>query len=313
MKMALMLDNFGSDLEYNLDLAQKHGYEEVEIPTGNWCESPAVDIDNLLGNKSSRDKLQEEVGKRGIEICALNCSGNQLAPNEEGKRHAEVVDKTFRLAELLSVKKVVMMSGLPGGCKEDRCPNWVVSSWPRETQAMLEYQWDVAVKYWEKAVKLAQNCGIEKVALENHGYHLVYNTQTLQKLRGLVGTTIGMNVDPSHMFWMGGDPILMLRALGKAVYHIHAKDVRIERHLSGINGLLETKFITRFAERSWNYVAVGHGHDILWWKEFFAVANMIGYDGAVALELEDASMDIPTALEKSTQVLKMALPKPQRS
>ncbi len=309
MEMALMLDNFGNSLEDNLSLAQKYGYRALEIPTGNWCESPAVDIDNLLNSKVSRDKLTEQLRKKDMHICALNCSGNQLAPNEKGKRHAEVVDKTFRLAEILSVKKVVMMSGLPGGCKEDRCPNWVTASWPRETQSMLEYQWETAAKYWEKAVKRAQDCGIEKVALENHGYQLVYNTDTMLKLRGLVGKTVGMNLDPSHMFWMGGDPILMLRALGSAVYHIHAKDVRIERHLSGINGLLETKFITRFAERSWNYVALGYGHDELWWKEFFSVANMIGYDGEVALELEDASMDIPTALEKSTKILKAALPK----
>ncbi|MFP3393774.1 TIM barrel protein, partial [Brevibacillus sp. SIMBA_076] len=91
---------------------------------------------------------------------------------------------------------------------------------------MLQWQWnEVAFPYWEKAVKTAHEHGVRKVAIENLGCNLVYNPETLFKLRNEVGDTIGMNFDPSHLFWMGGDPIAALRALGSAVYHIHAKDV----------------------------------------------------------------------------------------
>jgi sugar phosphate isomerase/epimerase len=74
-------------------------------------------------------------------------------------------------------------------------------------------------------------------------------------------------------------------------------------------GVLDTKTIDCFSNRSWNYVALGHGHDTSWWKEFFSVLSMVGYDGPVSLEMEDLTMDPLTALKKSTQVLKEALPK----
>jgi sugar phosphate isomerase/epimerase len=309
VKLSLLTDGLGNNLEFVLDTAHKLGYEAIEVATGNWCASPVIDLDELLESKVSRERFLDALKSRNLEICALNCSGNQLAPGELGKKHEAVVEKTFRLAELISVDKIVMMSGLPGGGPDDKHSNWVVSSWPQETWEILEYQWSVAVKYWEKAVKRAENCGVKRIALENHGFQLVYNTETLLKLRNMVGTVVGMNVDPSHMFWMGGDPILMLRALGDAVYHIHAKDVLIEHNISGINGLLDTKIIKKNSERSWNYTALGFGHDICWWKEFFIVAKMIGYDGAVSLEMEDVSMDPLMVVTKSTQVLKMALPK----
>jgi len=72
---------------------------------------------------------------------------------------------------------------------------------------------------------------------------------------------------------------------------------------------LDTKTIDEFSTRSWNYVALGHGHEVGWWKEFFSVLSMVGYDGSVSLEMEDLTMDTLTALKKSTHVLKEALPK----
>ena len=99
---------------------------------------------------------------------------------------------------------------------------------------------------------------------------LVYNPETLLRLREAVGPMIGMNLDPSHLFWMGGDPIEAARVLGEhgAIYHIHGKDSRPERRYWQPNGMLDTKPIDAFARRSWNYVAVGAGHDAKWWKEF---------------------------------------------
>lgn len=202
-----------------------------------------------------------------------------------------------------------MMSGLPGGGPEETTPNWITTCWPLENMQILEWQWnDVALPYWQRMVKQASEHGIERIAIENHASHLVYNPETLMKLRAEVGVMVGMNFDPSHLLWMGGDPIRAARFLGDAVYHVHAKDTRIERGMAEINGTFETKFFDRTAERSWNYVGLGHGHDVSWWKEFFSVLSMGGFKGNVTLENEDLTMDPLTALMKATQVLKEALP-----
>lgn len=307
MELSLLTDGFGPDSEYVFGLASQHQYTEVEIATCNWCSEPLVDMDELISSSVARERLQESLKQHNLTICALNCSGNQLAPGERGRLHAKNVLKTFQCAEKLGVQKIVMMSGLPGGGPKDEYINWVVASWPEETQEILNYQWEVTLAYWEKTVRQAKECGIQKIALENHAYQMTYNVETLLKLRNAVDPIIGMNVDPSHCFWMGGDPIMMLRSLGPAIHHIHAKDARIESCVAGTNGLLEAKPIDCCATRAWNYATVGYGHSLGWWKRFFSEAKIMGYDGVVSVEIEDKTMSGETALKKATEVLRQAV------
>jgi sugar phosphate isomerase/epimerase len=306
-----MTDSLGSfSFGEMLDAAEKMGFESLEFGCGNWSAAPHLELDSLLGDAVKRSSFQDAIRRKGLRIEALNCSGNQLAPNQEGAAHQAVVEKTFRLAELLDVKTIVMMSGLPGGGPGETIPNWITTSWPPETTDILAWQWEeVAFPYWEKTVQEAKDRGVERIALENHGRQLVYNPSTLMRLRERIGPMIGMNLDPSHLFWMGGDPVSAARSLGPAVYHVHAKDVRIERGLSERDGLMDTKTIDEFAFRSWNYVALGFGHDALWWRDFFAVLAMIGYEGPVSLEMEDRSMDQYTGTAKSVDFLKTVLPR----
>lgn len=307
MKISYIPDSLGfMPFEEMLDKVKSLGINALEIPTGNWSKAPHLNLDELISSKIAREKYMDELKKRDIEIIALNCSGNPLAYEKE----MEVTKKTFRLAEILGVKKIVMMSGLPAGCKEDKTPVWITTSWPPETQDILKYQWEeVAIPTWNKLVKDAENCGITSIALENHGYQLVYNPETLLRLRGEVGNMIGMNMDPGHMFWMGGDPIEAVRELGEALYHIHGKDSRLERRMVEVNGVLDTKTIERFKERSWNYVAVGCGHGLQWWKEFFSVCRMVGYNDYVSLEMEDMTMTPLEGVKTSIDTLRLSISK----
>ncbi len=136
---------------------------------------------------------------------------------------------------------------------------------------------------------------------------MIHNPASMLSLREHVDPVIGMNFDPSHHFWMGGEPIAAVRYLGHAIHHMHAKDVRLERTLVEANGLIDTYRMDEIAKRSWNYVALGH--DVQYWKEFFAVARLVGYDGPVSLEMEDMGMEPMTGAKKSLHTLKLALPR----
>lgn len=92
-----------------------------------------------------------------------------------------------------------------------------------------------------------------------------------------------------------------------AIYHIHGKDSRPERRYWQPNGMLDTKPIDAFARRSWNYVAVGAGHDAKWWKEFFSVVRMSGYNDEISLEMEDLTLSMLDGHLASLQVLREAL------
>jgi sugar phosphate isomerase/epimerase len=312
MRLCLNTDGLANlSFEEMVKTASAIGIESLEIACGNWSLAPHINLDRMLENSDARKKFLAAIEENGLALEALNCSGNQLAPNDDGKRHQQVVEKTFRLAELLGVKNIVMMSGLPGGGPGETTPNWVTVCWPPIMMEMLEWQWEsVLIPYWKKTVGEAKNHGIEKIALENHGAQLVYNAETLLKLRNTVDPMVGMNLDPSHLMWMGGDGIDMAIALGgEAIHHVHAKDLRKERYRFAAQGGLETKFFDRFNERSWNYVGLGYGEDRRWWKEFFSTLSMLGYEGPVSLEIEDKTMPSLTAIKKSISFLQDVLPR----
>jgi sugar phosphate isomerase/epimerase len=304
MKTGLVTDILGyMSFEEMLDTCVENGIETLELGCGNWSKAPHVNLDLLLESSLERENFLDAIKSRGLEIAALNCS-------EEGDAHKAVVEKTFRLAGLLGVETIVMMSGCPSGGPNDVTPNWLTHPILPAHFKTLDWQWnEVAFPYWEKAVKVAKEYGVKKIAIENLGCNLVHNPETLFKLRNVVGDMVGMNLDPSHLFWMGGDPILAARELGDAIHHVHAKDVRIEKGINDVNGLIDVKPMESFATRSWNYVALGYGHDIGYWKEFFTVVKMTGYQGPVVLEMEDLTMEPLTGVKKSMDVLKQALPR----
>ncbi len=311
MELSICTDSLGN-LSYKdmLVKVKQYGINYVEMTTGGWSPAPHIRLDELLTDAAKLAAFKAELEKNEMGIAALNCSGNPLDPGELGKAHSEAAFKTMELAELLGVKKVVMMSGLPAGAAGDTIPNWVTYtiSWPETVADIVDYQWnEVAIPFWKKLAAKAKECGVEKIALENFSAQLVWNPETLLKLRNAVDPIIGLNLDPSHLWWMGAEPIAAARALGPAIHHIHGKDVRIERVLAATNGLLETKLIDKCSERAWNYVAVGCGHDLQWWKEFFSVVRMTGYNGFVSLEMEDLTMSVEAGLETSITALQQTI------
>ncbi len=304
MKIGMITDSVGHlSFDAMLKCAAETGIEQIEVACGNWSKAPHMQLDRMLESATARKEYLAKIKDHGLELIALNCSGNQLAPGEAGKRHDAVVRKTFKLAKLLGIDTVVMMSGLPGG-PGDAYPNWIVTAWPPETQIILKYQWEkVAIPYWRDLVKHAEKCGVAKICIEIHGTQLVYNIDTMLKLRDAAGERVGANYDPSHMMWMGGDPLLGMKRLKGAIYHVHAKDTKVDPENAGINTRLETKTNDRVDERAWNYVTLGFGHGESWWRDFISRLAQLGYDGVLSIEHEDAAMSPTEGLRRSVEFL----------
>ncbi len=305
MKIGMITDSLGQfGFDDLLTTASGLGIEVLEFACGNWSRAPHIDLDTMLDSASARHEFAARLGDHGLGISALNCSGNPLHPGEDGRRHDEVTRKTIRLASLMEIERVVMMSGCPGA-PGDAHPNWITTAWPPEATEILEWQWDeVVIPYWRDLVAYAGDLGVRKICLEPHGGQNVYNVATLLRLRGAVGETVGANYDPSHLMWMGADPLAAIRALGGAIYHVHAKDTRIDPATAGINSLIETKTSERVLERSWNYVTLGYGHGESWWREFVALLRAVGYDGVLSIEHEDCLMTPIEGVTKSVELLR---------
>ena len=305
MKIGMITDSLGAlGLESMLDAAAELGIDCLEFGCGNWSTAPHLDLDGLLERPQNRRDFLAKLADRKLSIAALNCSGNPLHPGPEGKRQHEVTLKTIRLATFLGIDRVVLMSGLPGG-PGDANPNWIVTEWPPECGRILEYQWDeIIIPYWRDLAAFAENAGVRRLCLELHGHQAVYNPRTLLRLREAVGETVGANYDPSHPIWMGADPLASVRALGSAIYYVHAKDTRIEPLSAGVDGLLETRPFAAAAERSWNYVTLGYGHDETWWRQFCAALRMAGYDDVLSIEHEDAIVAPLEGVRRSVELLR---------
>lgn len=309
MKLGMITDSLGHlPFEAMLEIAGNLGFDMLEFACGNWSKAPHVDVDLMLADDGARRGFLQALDRKGIAISALNCSGNPLHPGEHGRRHDAITRKTMALAGKLGVTRIVMMSGLPGGAPGDTTANWVTTAWPAENQTILHYQWDkVIVPYWKELVAEAKALGIKRICLELHGHQAVYSASTLMKLRAAVGDMVGANFDPSHLMWMGADPLVAIRALGPAIYHVHAKDTAIDPVNAGRDGVLETTPNARIHERSWNYVTLGYGRDEAWWNRFCAALAMAGYDDVLSIEHEDELMSPEEGVEKSVALLRRVM------
>jgi sugar phosphate isomerase/epimerase len=121
-----------------------------------------------------------------------------------------------------------------------------------------------------------------------------------------VDSNLGANLDPSHFFWQGIDPVESARVLGdaKCIFHVHGKDTRIDAHNTRINGTLDAKSYGDLDNRSWVFATCGYGHGDEFWKPFVSMLKMKGYDGVISIEHEDAYMSVQEGFEKAVAYLR---------
>ncbi len=308
MKLGFVSDSLGGrSFTDMLDCAVALGVHGVEVNTGGWSTAPHFDL-AAMKDAGARKAFQKAFTDRGLEIIALNANGNPLHPVSGPTQSACLAD-TIRIAGGMGIKTVCCMSGLPGGGPGEQTPNWIVSSWPPETQTILKWQWEaVLLPYWHDLAKLASRHGVEKFALELHGNQLVYNVPSLLKLRAEIGPVLGANLDPSHLFWMGANPLAAADALGLAVHHVHAKDTLLNPPVQATTGLLENGSLMNIAARSWSYITLGFGHGEEWWRSFCYRLLMAGYDGWLSVEHEDVMLNSHEGLAKSVALLQGVMP-----
>lgn len=308
MRIGFVSDSLGHlPFEAVLDHAVRLGVAGVEVNTGGWSTAPHFDLAGMIVDAGKRRAFLAAFADRGLEVVALNANGNPLHPTDPAQ--AACLKDTIRLAGQMGIGTVCTMSGLPEGASGDRMPNWVVSSWPPETQSTLHYQWqDRLFPFWHEIADLARQCGLDRIALEMHGNQLVYNVPTLRRLRAEVGPVLGANLDPSHLFWMGADPLIAAEALGAAIYHVHGKDTYLNAPIQATTSLLENGGLMDISARSWSYITLGFGHGEEWWRQFCYRLKMSGYDGWISIEHEDVLLNTLEGLERSVAVLRGVIP-----
>jgi sugar phosphate isomerase/epimerase len=291
------------------------GLGAVELPAGCYPGSPFFDAAKLLESEAQQREIKALLKDHALELSGLAVHGNPVHPDA---RHARCDHEAFvtaiKLAPRLGTDVVINFSGCPGGCKADKTPNWVTCAWPPDYQAIQEYQWnEVLIPYWAEQARLARENGV-RIAWEAHPGFTVYNPDTLIRLSEAAtraagikrGTPLGANLDPSHFFWQGIDPVLAARALGEAglLFYVHAKDTELDRHQGPVNGYNDARPYGDLKQRSWSFRTCGYGHGEEFWKPFVSMLRRYGYDGVLSIEHEDALMSLKDGFEKAVAYLK---------
>jgi sugar phosphate isomerase/epimerase len=311
MKLGVMGAGLGAmGWEKALDYCKKVGLDAIELPVGAYPGQPFFDPDAVLADPKAQQKIKDACKRRGLEIIGLAVHGNPVSPIPKvRKQHLHAHNTAVKLARRLGTDVVITFSGCPGGSPDDAMPNWVTCPWPPEYEQVLKYQWDeVLIPFWTKKAKEAANEGV-KIAFEAHPGFCVYNPETLLRLRAACGEPLGANLDPSHFFWQGIDPVEAARVLGDAgcIFHVHGKDTGIDPHNTARNGALDTKSYADVAGRSWVFRTCGYGHGDEFWKRFVSMLKLKGYDGVISIEHEDSLMSVQEGFEKAVAYLRSVL------
>lgn len=293
-------------LDDALTYLEEQGAEMIELGTGGYPGTAHCDAAQLIRDDEKLAEFKATMAKHHIQISALSCHGNPIHPNKEiAKQFDDTIRDTILLAEKLGITQINTFSGCSGDSEGSQYPNWVTCPWPDDYSKILEWQWnEVLIPYWKKTVAFAKEHGVTKIGLELHPGFCVYNSYTLLKLRNAVGEEIGANLDPSHLIWQGMDPVAVIRELGPAIFHFHAKDTKIDRMNTSVNGVLDTQHYSDEIHRSWIFRSVGYGMDETKWKEIISTLRLVGYDYAISIEHEDSLMTPYEGLGKAISFLK---------
>jgi len=298
-------------VEEALQTLRDLGLDSAEINSGGFLPAVHLPIDAVRASETARDEYLGLFSAAGVALTALNCNGNPLHPDPAVReKHSNDLCESIEIAALLGVKRIVTMSGLPGTNAEATLPAWCVLPWDSAYLDARDYQWnEVAIPFWKDIDARARAADV-RIAIEMHPHNIVYNAGTMLRLAEQINAThVGAEMDPSHLFWQGMDPILVIEALGDLVYNAAAKDVRINE-AAKINGVLDDRFgrvapdapgvvslgghytLSEWPENSsWDFVAVGRGHDVDYWRRFLQALEKVDPDMAVNIEHEDQELD----------------------
>ena len=294
------------DFEEGLSFARGLGAEMMEVVTLGGPSRKYCDVDKLVSDRDELERWLDALKEHGLEISALTAHGAPLTPNKEAaEAYSTQFRKVCKLAEDAAVDRLTLNSGTPEGAPGETTPCWIVDPSSAENRAVLRWQWEERVipKFTEYA-RIASDHGC-LLAIEPWIGNIVYSPLTLMKLRDAVGSTIGCNLDPSHLFVQQIDVLETIRFLGDALLHVHMKDTRMDERNLRLQGLLDTTTpMASPQDRAWTFGLVGWGHDEKFWRDFITNLRFIGYQGALSVEMEVDYMDVLEGVKKSFEYLR---------
>ena len=283
------------ELEPLCKLAKEMGYEGLEIAT--WGQ---LDVHKAAEDPSYVQQVQDTLSKYGLGCWAIaahvpgQCVADLWDPRLDGFAPAELAGQPDKIrswgtAELMATAKAAHNLGVKVVTGFMGSPIFkYFYSFPQTSEEMIDAGFREVVDTWTPIFDEFDKYGV-KFALEVHPGEIAFDYYTFQRLLKEFNyrPTLGCNFDPSHLLWQGVDPVVFCHDFIDRVYHVHAKDVKM--NLNGRTGVLGSHITFGDMNRGWNFVSLGHG-DV----DFDAICRVLnqgGYTGPLSVEWEDSGMD----------------------
>jgi sugar phosphate isomerase/epimerase len=288
------------------------GLVGVELGVGGYSPAPHLAREELLGSARARRDLLGSLAAANLEIVALNASGNPLHPVPEvAAEHAQALRDAVILADKLGVSRVVAMSGCPGGPGPNGRGSWPVfagGAWLPDMEGLWPQEFEGSIApFWRELSAWAANTAPEVlICLELHPGTSIYNAESFASLREVTAENIAVNLDPSHFWWQGIDPIATIERLGGAVGFVHGKDTLLHSDRIALHGVLDFRWPAGPETMPWHFCAVGRGRPVSEWAALLRALADHGYHGSISIEHEDPNLEPEAGIEASIRGLRAA-------
>ena len=297
--------------------AAANGITDVEMSVGTWGARTHLDLVALLHDERSRDELRRDLDATGIRFSAVNAAGNPLHPDPAARAEAQAaVRGAIELAALLGIDRVVTMAGSAGsraGTAGGAIGVFALWSICNDDEPLWQWQMEHEVgPYWRSMSEwMASAAPDVRVCLELHPGVSVWTLESYRALRAYAGANVGVNLDPSHFWWQGADPIRVVDALhanfGPVIGWCHGKDTTLYPDRIALHGVMDHRFPVDASVAPWHFSAVGDGHDVATWARFIGALQAAGHDLVVSIEHEDPSLTPEECITRSVRTLRQAL------
>jgi sugar phosphate isomerase/epimerase len=268
-------------LEAVMDFAREADYDCVEVMC--WPEGKAerryagVTHINVNGFTAKDAKnIQELMLRKRVRISALGYYPNPLVPDQsEGQVYIDHIKRVIEAAAMLDLNRVTSFIG-------------------RDWTKSVDENWPRFLEVWQPLIAFAESHEV-KICIENcpmsftrdewpGGKNLAHSPAIWKRMfEDIPSEYFGLNYDPSHMIWQMMDYLKPIRDFSDKLFHIHAKDVRLDRHKLNEVGIMA------FPNEYHTPKLPGMG-DVDWGK-FFSTLTDTGYTGPVCVEVEDRAFE----------------------
>jgi sugar phosphate isomerase/epimerase len=271
----------GNTLEQAAQWGAESGFQAIEIAcwplekaARRYAGVTHVDVTEL--DQAEAKAIRKMLDGYGLTISSLGYYPNPLHP--EAAHRATVISHLKKVIEAAEKLEVPIVGTFIGKDKNKTVPQNL------EDYAII----------WPPIVKFAKEHGV-KIAIENcpmifsydewpGGDNLATTPAIWREMWEIIpDDNFGLNLDPSHLIWQMIDYERVVREFASKIFHVHAKDLHIDRDGLYNNGVTSQGM-------GWQVPRLPGRGDVDWGK-FISALTAVGYDYVVSIEHEDREFE----------------------